>query len=118
MEKEFIEEMKNLLITEKKEIMNRLSSNNSDIKQIIESIETKDDIDIASDAIDGSMLDAIGTKELNKIKLIDSALTRIEQGRYGICVKCGKKIAEDRLRVLPYALMCIECKSAEERRNR
>jgi RNA polymerase-binding transcription factor DksA len=33
-------------------------------------------------------------------------------------MKCGKKIPHDRLEAIPYALMCIECKTAEERRNR
>ncbi|MDR2028346.1 MAG: TraR/DksA family transcriptional regulator, partial [Treponema sp.] len=51
-------------------------------------------------------------------KLIDSALTRIQQGKYGLCMKCGKRIPQDRLEAIPYALMCIECKTAEERRNR
>ncbi|MBQ1197775.1 MAG: TraR/DksA C4-type zinc finger protein, partial [Spirochaetaceae bacterium] len=57
-------------------------------------------------------------KDLNRLKLIDSALSRIEQGKYGLCMKCGKKIPQARLEAIPYALMCIECKSADERRNR
>jgi len=118
MEKEFVEEMKQVLIEQKTEIIERVKSKSSDIRQIIETMETKDSIDIAADAIDGNMLEAIGTQEMNKIRLIDSALTRIEQGKYGICMKCGKKIAEERLRALPFALLCIDCKSAEERRNR
>ncbi|MGQ0679791.1 MAG: TraR/DksA family transcriptional regulator [Actinomycetota bacterium] len=44
------------------------------------------------------------------------ALEKIEQGSYGICESCGKPIDPDRLAALPHALMCIECKKAEERR--
>jgi len=44
------------------------------------------------------------------------ALEKIEQGSYGICESCGRPIDPDRLAALPHALMCIECKKAEERR--
>ncbi len=118
MEKEFIEKMKASLLAEKKQILESLASKSTEMKQIVEAMEAKDEVDIASDAIDGNMIEAIGTKDLNKIKLIDKALTKIEQGKYGICVKCGKKISPQRLEAIPYALMCIDCKSADERKNR
>ncbi len=44
------------------------------------------------------------------------ALEKIEDGSYGICESCGGLIDPDRLAALPHALMCIECKKAEERR--
>ena len=118
MEKEFENKMKQALIDSKNEILTQLAANSSDVKQIIETMETKDSIDLASDTIDGTLLETLNEKDLNRIKLIDNALTRIEQGRYGLCVKCGKPIAQARLEAIPYALMCIECKSEEERRNR
>jgi RNA polymerase-binding transcription factor DksA len=40
---------------------------------------------------------------------IDKALNRIEQGIYEQCASCGKKIAEDRLKAIPYADCCIDC---------
>jgi ribosomal protein L32 len=102
----------------KKEIIAQLMSTSSEFRTIVEYMDAKDSIDIASDENDRTMLEAVGTKDLNRLKLIDSALTRIEQGKYGLCLKCGKKIPQARLEAIPYALMCIECKSAEEKRNR
>jgi RNA polymerase-binding protein DksA len=64
------------------------------------------------------MIEAIGTQDLKRLKTIDSAITRIKQGKYGLCVKCGKRIPHDRLEAIPYALMCIDCKTTDERRNR
>lgn len=118
MEKDFTTKMKESLIEMKKEIVAQLMSTSSDFRNIVEGMEAKDSVDVASDDIDRKMLEAVGTKDLNRLKLIDSALTRIEQGKYGLCMKCGKKIPQARLEAIPYALMCIECKSAEERRNR
>ena len=46
---------------------------------------------------------------------IDAALSRIDDGTFGTCARCGKPIAEERLEAMPYATLCIECKRLEER---
>lgn len=118
MEKEFIEKMKASLIKMKKEIVDSLAANNEDFQAIVEGVDPKDSVDIAADDIDRKMLESLGAKDLKRMRLIDSALSRIETGKYGVCLKCGKKIPEERLEAIPYALMCVECQSADERRNR
>jgi DnaK suppressor protein len=42
---------------------------------------------------------------------IDRALTKIDQGTYGNCEQCGRAIPQARLRALPYAALCVACKS-------
>jgi len=118
MEQDFVARMDKSLADLKAEIVHNLIVSNEDFKEIVEGMDPKDLADIASDDIDRKMIEAIGSQELKRLKLIDSALTRIQQGKYGLCMKCGKKIPQDRLEAIPYALMCIECKTAEERRNR
>lgn len=44
------------------------------------------------------------------------ALGKLTRGNYGICESCGDPIPLERLKALPHALMCIECKKAQERR--
>ncbi len=46
---------------------------------------------------------------------IEGALARIENGTYGLCVRCGKPIEKARIRALPYASLCLADKKAEER---
>ena len=118
MDQRFLGRMERSLNELKREIIANLISSNEDFKQIVEGMEPKDLADIASDDIDRKMIEAIGIQDMKRLKLIESALTRIQQGKYGLCMKCGKKIPKDRLEAIPYALMCIDCKSAEERRNR
>ncbi|HHU36251.1 MAG TPA: TraR/DksA family transcriptional regulator [Treponema sp.] len=118
MEKDFGGTMKESLVTLKQEIINTLVSNNEDFKAIVEGLDPKDFVDVATDDIDRKMLETIGSKDMKRMRLIDSALTRIEQGKFGACMRCGKKIPKERLEAIPYALMCIECQSDEERRNR
>jgi RNA polymerase-binding protein DksA len=117
-DQEFLDKMETSLLALKAEIVDALVASNEDFKEIMEGEEPKDLADVASDDMDRKMIEAIGTQELKRLKLIDSAITRIKQGKYGHCIKCGKRIPQDRLIAIPYALMCIECKSEEERRNR
>jgi RNA polymerase-binding protein DksA len=117
-ENDFIVKMEKLLADQKREILSNLVVSNEDFKEIVEAMDPKDLADVASDDIDRKMIEALGSQELKRLGTIDSALTRIKQGKYGLCMKCGKKIPHERLEALPYALMCIECKTAEEKRNR
>jgi RNA polymerase-binding protein DksA len=118
MDQEMVARMEKSLMDLKMEIIANLVASNEDFKEIVEGMDPKDLVDIASDDIDRKMIEALGSQDLKRLKLIDSALTRMQQGKYGLCAKCGKRIPPERLEAIPYALMCIECKTAEERRNR
>ena len=117
-EQDFVAKMEKSLMGIKRDIISKLLMSNEDFKEIVEAMDPKDLADVASDDTDRKMIEAIGSQELKRLKLIDSALTRIQQGKYGSCIKCNKKIPHERLEAIPYALMCVECKSAEEKRNR
>jgi DnaK suppressor protein len=45
---------------------------------------------------------------------IDEALTRLNEGTYGICAECGVEISERRLEAVPFAKLCVECQAREE----
>ena len=117
-EHDFILKMEKSLTEQKREIISNLLVSNEDFKEIVEAMDPKDLADVASDDIDRKMIEAIGSQDLKRLRMIESALTRVKQGKYGLCMKCGKKIPHERLEAIPYALMCIECKTAEEKRNR
>jgi DnaK suppressor protein len=42
---------------------------------------------------------------------IDQALAKITNGTYGVCERCGQNIPRARLEALPYAALCVQCKS-------
>ena len=48
------------------------------------------------------------------VRSIDTALEKIEEGAFGICELCAKKINKDRLKAVPYAKLCIDCQREEE----
>ncbi len=49
-----------------------------------------------------------------KLKEIDQALKKIEEGTYGYCEECGERITQKRLTLIPYALYCVPCQSTIE----
>jgi DnaK suppressor protein len=48
---------------------------------------------------------------------IDAALQRMDDGTFGVCQRCGKRINEDRLKAFPYVAFCIDCQSLLERQQ-
>jgi len=49
------------------------------------------------------------------IDQMNRAIQRIEDGNYGTCERCGNPIEAARLKALPHALLCMDCKRREER---
>jgi RNA polymerase-binding transcription factor len=46
-----------------------------------------------------------------QLRELSDALTRLDDGRYGSCVRCGAPIGRERLVARPAASLCIECAS-------
>ncbi len=46
---------------------------------------------------------------------INLALDKIDGGTYGLCEHCGGEIPRKRLKALPFARLCIDCKQQDER---
>lgn len=59
-----------------------------------------------------SQLAALEARELQQIEV---ALTRLKQGKYGLCAGCSGKIPVARLNALPYSTLCIKCQREAER---
>lgn len=54
---------------------------------------------------------ALSAQARAAIEQIDEAVTKIHDGSYGRCESCGNVIPKERLRALPYAALCVKCKS-------
>jgi DnaK suppressor protein len=48
-------------------------------------------------------------RKQNQLQRVEAALKRVADGSYGLCRRCQKPIAEERLDFQPDALLCIEC---------
>jgi DnaK suppressor protein len=45
----------------------------------------------------------------------EHALAKFDDDSYGTCERCGRPIDAARLKALPHALLCLDCKRREER---
>jgi DnaK suppressor protein len=54
---------------------------------------------------------ALSAQAMAAVDEIDRALAKMDAGTYGVCERCGKDIPKARLKALPYAALCVACKS-------
>jgi DnaK suppressor protein len=71
--------------------------------------------DIATATFDREMASTLEENSTHVLTEIDAALARIEEGTYGICLRCGEPIGQERLEALPWATLCIDDKRKQER---
>lgn len=62
-----------------------------------------------------AMAQATSRRTEIELQRIATALSRLQTGDYGYCVKCDEEIAEGRLGVDPATLLCIGCARAREK---
>jgi len=84
----------------------------------VETDDLKDTIgdiyDLADNERDRQLSHILSDRDRKKLVEIDEALERIENKTYGICEECGKRITANRLKIMPFARLCITCKSESE----
>jgi len=54
---------------------------------------------------------ALSAQARAEVVEIDVALDKVDEGLYGVCDRCGKSIPKARLEVIPWAALCVTCKS-------
>ncbi|GBE00320.1 general stress protein 16O [bacterium BMS3Abin07] len=111
-------ELRKLLLGYRKKILRNVKE---EISKFI-SGEAKQLVDTAVDDGDLSFVDLaedINLKKLSSYKdrlnKIDESLRKLDEGTYGLCDDCGAEISEARLKVMPFAIHCVECKEQRER---
>ncbi len=114
MSEDFYAEMEQQLLQLRNDILESIAAEDEDFRAMINSMGAKDLGDIAADDIASKKMEALNQHAANRLKSVEAALTRLRNGRYGVCLQCGAPIPEERLRAIPYAVLCIKCKSGEE----
>lgn len=112
MRKELVRKIEKNLIEERKNLMELVKRTREGEKEFMEPVG--DPADLAYDSTERELLFDLNDKERERLENINHALKRIEQGTFGICEGCGKKITMSRLKAVPFARFCIKCKSEFE----
>lgn len=61
---------------------------------------------------------ALRERASQHLELVDAALARLDDGTFGICLRCGNPVAPARLEALPWAAHCIDCQAIVDRGRR
>jgi DnaK suppressor protein len=77
-----------------------------------------DPADRATHESDRNLLLRFRDRERKLLSKIDEAFVRLDSGVYGRCEECGDEIGLARLKARPVTTLCINCKSAQEARER
>ena len=81
-------------------------------KQRGDLVPTAEPDDEAAEAVQNLTADiAIASieRDIRTLAEIESALKRLETGKYGYCEFCAEEIADSRLHALPWARLCLRC---------
>ena len=73
--------------------------------------------DVATDMYDREFYLGLASNDRELLYKVDSALKRIQDNAYGICVECKKTIAIARLKAIPYVETCLKCQEKIEQRK-
>lgn len=110
-----LDKIKEMLIEEKMEILQRMAKKQGAHLELLESQARGDIADKAAALELQRVKSALSSIERQKLANIDNALKKIEDGTYGICAECGEMIDERRLMVKPFAIYCVKCREEKEK---
>lgn len=79
--------------------------------------ENKQWIDRAAYVKRCRLLDGLARWYAEESRRVDAALRRIRQGDYGVCLRCRRRIDDQRLESSPEATLCAGCQDADNPRG-
>ena len=116
------EALRQRLLQERRRLELEISELDADLSESLEESSEESPYDQHMAETAGVTLDreidlSLEENTLVSIAQIDRALAKLENGKYGVCDRCGKPIGAERLDVAPFVTLCIECKRIEERKR-
>ena len=114
MDKKKLAKYKEMLLKSKADILREIELENENIMYS----EQGDLVDIADVVINNELMNRLSDMDFEKIKLIDRALEKIEDGSYGVCEGTGKPIPEARLNAIPWTPYTVEYAEQVEKQKK
>ena len=113
----FLADQRAELVTERANYVEAAESLRQEAEMLAEDMEPGD-IQFDEESGEGDTLNvererdlALSAQARAAVDEIDRALAKMDAGTYGVCERCGQPIPKARLKALPYAALCVACKS-------
>ena len=107
--------LRRALISRRQDLLDRIHGGLADSRRDTRGARFDDVADRASDALYNELAQGFAEIATADLRKIDMALERIEMGTYGHCEECGCRIPQARLRMLPFADLCVACQRELEK---
>jgi DnaK suppressor protein len=102
------------LVRRRQELLDQMQGELDDSRERATGARFDDVADRASDILYNELAQGFAEIASADLKMIERAIEKMDEGNYGLCEGCGGRIPQARLRALPFAALCVECKREEE----
>lgn len=99
------EQLSQLLTQKQQELSLRIAAIEADFRKG----RSADFSEQTTECENDEVLDEIHHEAKHELSLVKQAISRINDGSYGICQHCQEEINPERLAALPYTTTCINC---------
>jgi DnaK suppressor protein len=113
--KSTVSKLRETMEEERVKLVTAIEEHEQEIEEALQSESSSERIPDPSTAEGGTlsfeyeMAREVDEQLADRIRQIDEALARIDEGTYGSCTSCGNAIPVERLRFLPHAALCVDC---------
>jgi DnaK suppressor protein len=101
------------LLDQQIELAADIQSEQDKLQQYIEA--NPDLLDLADQRLQQEIVVERLSHREQRLAQVQAALQRLDEGKYGICARCGNEINPERLKAIPYAALCVNCQERFER---
>jgi DnaK suppressor protein len=104
------------LLARREEQHKKLAEELDNLREFRASDSAGDSCDLAFEAGNDEVSSRLAELDDRQLIQLERVLARLQQGTYGICESCQKRIPLIRLNALPYTSFCIHCEREMEKR--
>ena len=113
MDQKRIKTYREKLLQKKQEILEAYNKNKT-YGMAADEEGAQDIADKATNSYTKEFLFSLSNTERDMLQLVDEALLRIDDHRFGYCVVCEDEMDKKRLEAVPWAQRCISCQEKQE----
>ena len=113
MDKKRLEYYKKKLQTRREELLKSIARTEEE-GRTADDDPTVDLADKAANSYTKEFLFGMTNTDRSLLGLIDEALIRIRNGKYGTCIECEEELQQKRLEAVPWARYCVSCAEKHE----